>query len=1766
MRHSPATIAEARLLRYMQRVEVMSEKARTLGENMIRSMSDTLDQATERVPGILRQMTGMKEEEQQSVLEAAKRSLTNLPENVRSIATQNLQELETRVQTFLTRQELTYLRELQEYAPDAHKIADAIGAGAALEKTTGWWGRTTDIARNTIASAKTWGRENPQEAIMLGVTATLGGYALYQLGRWLFGGKDTASTPGMRWYHWVPIIGPMIAVGAWGVTKAFAWYEKNKGWLDPMASTWMGKGKEQLDEVKKRGKDLFDEGLAHGKQALDGTKAHVQGIAADGKDLLLGEGVKYGLTNNAYETAEELYRKQKYDDIKNIFSVTTSHERQQSYDDFIKAMNEKYEIRWLDVNGQKIPFARGDVAIENYTDEIIETAGRVGNWVNDNKATLIAASIAMAQIDAVRSCVAKIATMGAKITVATWKEFVDTLRTTFGLISKHPAVSVMLGGLGACGSLLALLETRHALRQHFLPQNIGALSRASGLQEWLPDTDPAILQQMQSIGQKFTGMTKNLRDWVDDKFQQTQEILIELPAYFAEEAKKQALEQNAMGLGALESHLQDMQSARMRDETIRFHPKDIDAAKEAMSIFRTTYIEARVEEDTEKLEQAHVLFLDLQKKLEPLDITIQPRGEKAHGTLALLPQQQVLRGVRALLPGTTSIMQCTIAGEEPFDLCVDPHAGTEEFLDASQRIHARDAAWQGEWVLHRLANEAKQELHEALGRAPGNLADNRWAALVINESIYFCNLENTAEFFATPLEITRDLVGSLSDQSDKSLIEVGTDYVIAGVKCSAFILTAKASLAVGKRLLTSGTSFTSYFHVRHLFSTGVSKNGGAVLKGIARIVTNGEPMTGLPRLAESVSQTFVDGSLRRWMRLHGTFKGKGLEDLIVSGLLKSNGIRPQWIIEAKHIETLQKALSDAQAAGDAVEITKAEHALHSSLARLRKISWRLNVLHDFDAAATPLEKAQKVLEKIKDLLDETLKHKISGQAFNGSTIPQIFDDIYEWGKHRLSTSRLIRTMSNTEGAVRPFARPVESVTYGTRRIFEEIGAKGKRAGAAVKGAANDAVRSVVSKQARADIIKSLREAGVNLGKNVEQQISDGTWWKLSQASPEDFLKMGNLSRSLTALGIVANAASIVEGYVQWQEANTLQDRATSQEMKDIYGERKVFASANILIGTTGVVTGGASLLASYGVGGTAIAAVASTPISVMMAPLAVALGAAYGAHRWYEALAMNPEELVAQYQGQPEALLSMLQDKDFTEEVGQNIVWLLKNPQLHIGALPAAIAWSFGLYSSETKADASRKQSWNIARIAALALMLEHVGIPTSVRDATSGEPRPLTTEETMEYKKALDVYVGTYISAIGKNCTIDSNDPLANVRDLPTLMRQAAYEATLRHTRYVERRIVERCNASGEAVPPSTLPDPSLPLKQQIAEMEQLRHYRSLGIIAAEAQTFKQSKEHVAAQIMQHLGQEQRYGMVTLNANLASANFVDWWPDWARPDNWIKSVDRQDSVRAHILHTVATNTQAMAQDLAQDILKLPSISESGTGFQAKLEAIVRTYQAAIQKNDALLIQDPAEVWHALSSEHLEAAEKSVEVEQRLHALGQEIAEIEATTVKSKYHVDYNNPDMIQKRLRLAVRKAEALELGGMGNHELAGASQGLLRLIEGKKIITEMKSVLSRVFLIDHLPEISAIRIAPRRWLSHTGSILFIFNPDTAEWEWSQSGDVVGAFKPDSIFHRPKGSMTLGTSVRTIPMQQELAKDEYDMLCDLTRRLSGVHEQKQAA
>ncbi len=603
------------------------------------------------------------------------------------------------------------------------------------EATKGYIPQTTDMSKWT-----------DKEKVTM-ATVTLGIASLAAL--WYFNRKGDKSEgaaaeekaekkSGWKKLLWIPVIGAAL------------YYFKDSALLSGIQNKlkgWFGMGKEKIKEKAKDAKDAA-------------------------KDLINGKGEEYGISNEAYEDAENQYRTHGLnakDKIASIFGLKPGETNPQ-FEKFMEKMKKHDAETSEGIN--RVP---ASVALRNYESQLQDALTEMESWAEGHifeigVATLLAARLGILQ-----------AVLRGAGTVISKSAQIGKLMLQWGI--KHPFKSLFLAG----GAFIALKGIKDNVS---LPENLQQFSKACKNNQPIAKGSADQYQQASLISLKghIEALGEIGDEWGPWIGQQLENILGEvgnqLPDIVGLTPEELIQKNNAEGIDQLRKALtMGIESVR-RDTEKRDNGdgKKFEKAMELLDAFEIAFVNARCIEPPDK-DESDAVFAELTKALEEVGISV-----------------TVKDGI---------VKWGTALGE--WDLCIDPSIKDKnEQKKLSEKIREKGESF-ATHLLFNAIDQARERQQQGMEKIPGNRA----LAMIIGNLVYIVEDwdikeagAKTINYICVPLNLFTDAVGIgpvVGNDMDKSnnAVEWGTNLTTGFLTSALFTINA-AWLAAAKRLAIGG--------------------------------------------------------------------------------------------------------------------------------------------------------------------------------------------------------------------------------------------------------------------------------------------------------------------------------------------------------------------------------------------------------------------------------------------------------------------------------------------------------------------------------------------------------------------------------------------------------------------------------------------------------------------------------------------------------------------------------------------------------------------------------------------------------------------------------------------------------------------------------------------------------------------------------------------------------------------------------------------------
>lgn len=592
-------------------------------------------------------------------------------------------------------------------------------------------------------------------------------------------------------------------------------------------------------------------------------------------------------------------------------------------------------------------------------------------------------------------------------------------------------------------------------------------------------------------------------------------------------------------------------------------------------------------------------------------------------------------------------------------------------------------------------------------------------------------------------------------------------------------------------------------------------------------------------------------------------------------------------------------------------------------------------------------------------------------------------------------------------------------------------------------------------------------------------------------------KISNLTKALTAAGMAGDAFSLATAYYEYAETEELMKKTDNPEMKKMYEQRKKYIYADVVIGTTGLVTGGMALA---GVG----AAVAA-PISLATFPASIALGGMYKMHQWNEALLLTPADIAKQ---DTHDVLSTLRFKPDGEALGQILSAVWENKSVNLTQL--------------RKEQLEDQKRLNSNRFKALAIQTTTLTINEENND-------PKVIERN---KREIDTYLFHKAQYIEEHAKGTPMNPLQNT-NVGQLLSEADAYAKLQLAKH-QHEIAEKNQPQGNGIYESTkekslFPDANLPKAEQAKKYAKQLRLLKLGKFIALNHSENQNPESTES-LRTILREEVKPQIVSFIAETKreDLNFKTLWPD----------SDAGDIIFAHVQKIVDTKINQASLSL------LAALSQKD---EQSLKEFITQFDNAIQEITTMLSKSPLAYWSELKPDDQKNAQKNIDAKNRLTTLSPLISTAKSRGVGAD-HKDYHNPETIRQR-----RQTWSLQLEQYAAQKKLGTedknnpdSEILERMYRGVSLI---KGTLKPASARDISWDESSLTCVIMNDKNTPKDLYIFFNPDSGMWEWKEgtkffqrvTGGIVGSL-PNEVFERKNSPNTpLDTRMGTDPSEWKM-------------------------
>jgi hypothetical protein len=575
---------------------------------------------------------------------------------------------------------------------------------------------------------------------------------------------------------------------------------------------------------------------------------------------------------------------------------------------------------------------------------------------------------------------------------------------------------------------------------------------------------------------------------------------------------------------------------------------------------------------------------------------------------------------------------------------------------------------------------------------------------------------------------------------------------------------------------------------------------------------------------------------------------------------------------------------------------------------------------------------------------------------------------------------------------------------------------------------------------------------------------------LAEAPAAEIAKMSKAAKALTTLGMAGDVFSIVVAYWDYKEANRKIESTNNQELKDLYADRYKYIAADVVIGSTGLVSGG---LAFAGIG-TAVA----TPVAIATLPATAVVGGLYKMHEWKEVTSMSATDIAKAEK--PEEIIAKLQYKPDGEAIGQ--------------MLPRIGRYLNKPNSDEAKvtgAEYTDQKHLNLMRCTALAMNTTTISIPERMRDP-DGTVRPPNAEEIKSLKEAMQVYMGAKIHYLETHANGTPTEPFANT-NMAILLRDADAYAKEEHNAYVTAK------QKGQEYEPQKKSEGFTDKEWKALEERKAREYAESQNMPTMQQLVtnyclmdENIRDAVLLSTCKTLIEQKTAPFITaFKAQLlrGDTNFRQNWSDGNIPQ----------VIENHVMRLVEAMIIQNAEKMSREI------SDCAKGKSASTISSLSDKPDIYASNIYRLLEKPVtQWWEELKPTEQATAESQLQAQEVLQRIAPKMKDLQKVTINSKDHYEFSTSAQIENRMKMWALKLQASENEKILNKKVLtnnGDALALARLNKGKDAIFKTLTKDHQAFDVNW--EWDAEHAAAVVQLGRGNGILFIvFNPDNLKWE----------------------------------------------------------------
>ena len=550
--------------------------------------------------------------------------------------------------------------------------------------------------------------------------------------------------------------------------------------------------------------------------------------------------IKFGLTEDDYKKADDIYHEEGEagnDKIRAFFGLApgATNIKYEAYMEFIRG---KYET--VEKNG--ITYARAEVALQNYEDNIGTAVKELARWVKDNYVKVAVGTYIASRLGILRAILSGAGTIASKA-----GQLANAMRK-FGW--KHPIIAIFALG----GAVIGIRKAISAGKDVMLPENLPMFSTAVAAKKPVSHgpLDVSLAGPLDTLSKSVEELgviTGDFATWVGTEFMDfVNYIDKKAPESFRNSDPEIIISRNMACIDALRDYLDRRKgnAPTARKKVNAGKGADYTTAIALLDAYESSFILHRCENVTTNKEPQEA-YKKLEGALAKVQLLVTTEGDVVYWQPA--DKSEVRRA-----------------------LCVHPSVtDKDKLLELSKRLFHGEG--DDVYVVNRVKEELGKQLGKNMDKLEGFPLGSKGFAMIIGNFLYFIEFdlskgfidwENMNNWARAPLSIMFS-----EDGKDRDWREWSADVGIGVMHTALFALSA-GTLGLLKQAAIGGGPLP----------------GRGKFKTLKKIAVNITPGVSHANVIKNTYRTYFDFK----MMYHFPIRGRGFNNVF-----QESGLRPEWI-------------------------------------------------------------------------------------------------------------------------------------------------------------------------------------------------------------------------------------------------------------------------------------------------------------------------------------------------------------------------------------------------------------------------------------------------------------------------------------------------------------------------------------------------------------------------------------------------------------------------------------------------------------------------------------------------------------------------------------------------------------------------------------------------------------------------------------------------------------------------------------------------------